>query len=183
MAPLRAEIAIARSAAGFVRITRWPGREVAGRLNRWQKFHTSPPLSAGCHPARCMALPAFHAQLPRCRGTACRARARYLLRERAQLGTEIRADDCTAAAAGSSSAERSMASRRDGHPDRGQTDVSMARRRSRRRDPRRLGSAPARPARCRQARTQPQRARRTGVHDSCRRARTRPCRAGKAVLI
>jgi hypothetical protein len=47
-----------------------------------------------------------------------------------------------------------MASRRDGRPDRGQADVSMARRRSRRRDPRRLGSAPARPARCRQAHAQ-----------------------------
>jgi hypothetical protein len=47
-----------------------------------------------------------------------------------------------------------MASRRDGRPDRGQADVSMARRRSRRRDSRRLGSAPARPARCRQAHAQ-----------------------------
>ena len=37
-----------------------------------------------------------------------------------------------------------MAPRRDGRPDRGQADVSMARRRSRRRDPRPLGSAPAR---------------------------------------
>ncbi len=88
----------------------------------------------------------FTLELSRCRGTACRTRARHVLRERAQLGAEIRADDCPAAAAGSSSAERSMTSRRDGHPDRGQTDVSMARRRSRRRDPRRLGSAPSRPA-------------------------------------
>src|SRR5271169_587094 len=46
------------------------------------------------------------------------------------------------------------ASRRDGRRDRGQADVSMARRRSRRRDPRRLGSAPARPARGRQAHAQ-----------------------------
>src|ERR1700756_1513441 len=47
-----------------------------------------------------------------------------------------------------------MASRRDGRPDRKQADVSMARRRSRRRDPRRPGSAPARPARGRQAHAQ-----------------------------
>jgi hypothetical protein len=33
------------------------------------------------------------------------------------------------------------------------------------------------------ARAQPQRARRTGLHDSCRCARTRPCPAGKAILI
>src|ERR1700737_2009196 len=32
-------IAIARR--GFVRITRWPRKEVAGRLTRWQTFHTA----------------------------------------------------------------------------------------------------------------------------------------------
>src|ERR1700751_2839957 len=80
--------------------------------------------------------------------------ARHLLRERAQLGAEIRADDCTAAAAGWSSAERTMASPREGRPDRRKEDVSRARRRSRRRDPRRLGSAPAKPARGRQAHAQ-----------------------------
>ena len=33
----------------------WPGREVVGRLTRSRNFMSSPPLSAGCHPACCMA--------------------------------------------------------------------------------------------------------------------------------
>ena len=42
------------------------------------------------HAARDLAVPPLHPELPRCRGTAGRARARHLLRERAQLSAEIR---------------------------------------------------------------------------------------------
>src|SRR5215208_6260233 len=73
--------------------------------------------------------------------------ARPLLRKHPQLGSEIRPDDRATAAATPSSAERSLAPRRDGGPDRRQTDVPLARGRSRRRDPRRAASAPPRPRR------------------------------------
>src|SRR5713101_5304880 len=64
----------------------------------------------------------------------------------AALGSEIRARDRTEAAAVPPTPERSMAPRRDGGPDCRQTDVPMARRRSRGRGSRYAGSAPARQA-------------------------------------
>src|SRR5437868_15416747 len=71
-----------------------------------------PLLSAGYHPARRLAVPAFHPELPRCGGASRRARARCLVRDGAQLGAEIRADYRTKAAVRPSAAEQSLASRR-----------------------------------------------------------------------
>src|SRR6202040_1313817 len=71
-------------------------------------------LSAGRHPARRVAVPSLHPKLSRCRGAACRAWARHLLRERSQLGAQIRTGDRSESAAVPSSTERSLASRRNG---------------------------------------------------------------------
>src|SRR5438270_5056988 len=100
---------------------------------------------------RAATLPALHPELSRRRGAACAAWARPLLRERPLLGIEIRTHDVATPSPASSSAERSLAPRRDGRPDRWQADVSLARGRPRRRDPRRAAAAPARPPRGRQA--------------------------------
>ena len=51
-----------------------------------------PPVSAGDHPVRRLALSPFHAQLSRCRRSARRARTGCLLRNGAAMGIEIRAD-------------------------------------------------------------------------------------------
>src|SRR5438876_1484050 len=73
----------------------------------------SPPsVPARDHPARDLALSPLHPELPRCRGTAGRARARHLLRNGAALGAEIRSRDRATAAPAASSAEQSMASGR-----------------------------------------------------------------------
>src|SRR3984893_567907 len=69
-----------------------------------------PPLSAGCHPACCVAVPALHAQLSRRRGSPRRAWARHLLRNDPELGAEVRTGDRATATTASSSAERPMAS-------------------------------------------------------------------------
>src|SRR6266550_4676117 len=79
-----------------------------------------------------------------CRGTAGRARARHLLRNGAALGGEIRSRDRATAAPAASSAERSLASGRDGGADRREADVPLAGRRSRGRGPRPACPAPAR---------------------------------------
>src|SRR6267154_111190 len=50
-------------------------------------------LSTDRHPARRLAVPSFHPELSRCVGAACQAWARYLIRERSQLGAQIRTDD------------------------------------------------------------------------------------------
>jgi hypothetical protein len=39
--PLGFVAALRMGLDGFVRITGWPGREVADRLTRWQKSHTA----------------------------------------------------------------------------------------------------------------------------------------------
>src|SRR6267143_3666449 len=70
------------------------------------------PVSAGCHPACRVALPAVHAQLPRRRGSPCRAWARHLLRNRPKLGAQVRTGDCPSATTAASSPERQMAPRR-----------------------------------------------------------------------
>ena len=51
------------------------------------------------------ALSPLHPELPRCRGTAGRPRARHFLRNGAALGTEVRSRDRTTAASASPSAE------------------------------------------------------------------------------
>ena len=102
------------------------------------------PVSAGCHPACRVALLALHAQLPRRRGSPCRAWARHLVRNRPELGAQVRTGDCSSATTAASSPERQMAPRRDGGSDRRHADVSLARRRPRRRSPRHAGPAPPR---------------------------------------
>src|ERR1700739_3974854 len=77
--------------------------------------------------AKCgLALSALHAQLPRRRGSPCRAWARHLLRNRPELGAEVRTGDRAAVTGAPSSPERSMAPRRDGCSDRRQADVPLA---------------------------------------------------------
>src|SRR4051794_33976610 len=46
------------------------------------------------HPARRLAVPAFHPELPRCGGASRRARDRCLVRDGAQLGAEISGGIC-----------------------------------------------------------------------------------------
>src|SRR5215207_4056913 len=89
-------------------------------------FVSPAPVPADCDPARGLALPALHPELSRRRGAACAAWARPLLREHPQLGAEIWPDDRATAAATPSSAEPSLAPRRDGGADRRQTDVPLA---------------------------------------------------------
>src|SRR6516162_679453 len=103
-----------------------------------------PPLPARDHPARDLAVSSLHPELPRCRGPVGRARARYLLRNGAALGAEIWSRDRAALAPASPSAERSLASRRDGGADRRQADVTVACGQSRGRGPRHAGAAPTR---------------------------------------
>src|SRR5262249_7743983 len=70
----------------------------------------SPPsLAARDHPPRDLALCPLPCELPRCRGTAGRTRARHLLRNRAALGAEVRPGDRATAAPAPPSAERSLA--------------------------------------------------------------------------
>src|SRR4029077_15866120 len=71
-------------------------------------------------------------------------RARHLLRNGAALGAEIRSRDRAPAAPAASSAERSLASGRDGGADRREADVPLACRRPRGRGPRPACPAPAR---------------------------------------
>jgi len=67
----------------------------------------SPPsVPARDHPARDLALSPLHPELPRCRRTAGRARARHLLRNGAALGAEVRSRDRATAAPASPSGKR-----------------------------------------------------------------------------
>src|SRR5689334_13104536 len=91
-----------------------------------------------------MALPALHAQLSRRGGAPRRAWARHILRNRPDLGPEVRTGDRATAATASSSAERPLASGRDGGPDRRRADVPVACCRPGGRGPRHAGSAPTR---------------------------------------
>src|SRR6202048_4769053 len=71
----------------------------------------SPPsVPARDHPARDLALSPVHPELPRCRGTAGRARTRHLHRTGGALGAEIRSRDRATAAPAAPSAEQPMAS-------------------------------------------------------------------------
>ena len=60
-----------------------------GWVDGWNLIPPS-PLSAGYHPACGLALPALYAQLSRRGGPSRRAWARHLLRNRPQLGAEVR---------------------------------------------------------------------------------------------
>src|SRR5260370_29203067 len=94
---------------GIVKITGWLRRDGAGRLARWLKSHTPPPLSACCHPARCVALPALSVELPRRGGSARRPWARPLIRNHPELGAEVRTDDGATATAEPSPANQPVA--------------------------------------------------------------------------
>src|SRR6516165_7086133 len=107
-------------------------------------FLSPPPLSAADYPARDLALPSLHPELPRRGGSARRAWARPLLRNGAALGAEVRTCDRPTAAPTSPSAKQPMAFGRDGGADRRQADVSLASRRSRGRGARHAGSVPSR---------------------------------------
>jgi hypothetical protein len=76
----------------------------------------------------------FEAGLETCEWTLARGvllEALHLLRNRPELGVEVRTGDRAAAAAGPPSPERSMAPGRDGCSDRRPTDVPVAGRRPR----------------------------------------------------
>src|SRR5215472_6230728 len=115
-----------------VAMSRKPSREpAADRIACRDGSALLPPpsLPARDHPACDLALSPLHPELLRCRGTAGRTRARYLLRNGAPMGAEVRPRDRTTAAPASPSAERSLAFGRGGGAHRRRADVSMARRR------------------------------------------------------
>src|SRR5580704_8957279 len=135
--------------ARYVReaFSRKPGREpMAYRVGcrRGSALLPPPSLPARDHSTLDLALSPLHLELSRRRGAAGRARARHLLRNRTALGAEVRSRDRTTAASASPSAERSLASRRDGGADRRRADVSVACRRSREWGPRHADPAPTR---------------------------------------
>ena len=70
-------------------------------------------LPARANPTRHLAVSPLHPELSRRRGTAGRTRVRYLLRNGAALGAEIRTGDRATATPVSSAAEQSLASRRE----------------------------------------------------------------------
>ncbi len=111
---------------GIVRKTACRFGGVRRRLRMAPISYPPASFSAGRDPARRVAVPSLHPKLSRCRRAACRARPRPLLRERSQLGAQIRTGDRSGPATAPSSTERSLASRRNGHPDRGQAHVSVA---------------------------------------------------------
>src|SRR5271166_3746022 len=86
-----------------------------------------PPVSARDHPARRLALCAFHAQLSRRRGSARGARTGCLLRNGAAMGLEIRADVRPRTSPSTPAANVAVASRRDGRHDRGPAVLAVAR--------------------------------------------------------
>src|ERR1700738_4999622 len=90
---------------------------------------------------------------------------------------KIRTGDRSGSAAVPSSTERSLASRRNGRPDRGQAHVSVACRRPRGRGPRDLGTASSRPVGGRQANAQvaPQTGLRAGESDDRQAGLLRRC--------
>ena len=75
-----------------------------------------PSVSARDHPARRLALCAFHAQLSRRRRSACGTRSGYLLRNGAAMGIEVRAI-VRPRTLPAPAANDAMASRRDGRDD------------------------------------------------------------------
>src|SRR5208282_4391264 len=71
-------------------------------------------VSASDHPARCLALYALHAQLPRRRRSARGARSGCLPRNGAAMGLEVRAVVRPRTSPSTPAANGAMASRRDG---------------------------------------------------------------------
>src|SRR5580658_10066817 len=86
-----------------------------------------PPIPAYDHPARRLALCAFHPQLSRRRGSARRARSGRLLRNGAAMGFEIRAVVRPRASPWTPTANGAVASRRDGRDDCGRAVLAVAR--------------------------------------------------------
>src|SRR5271168_6466 len=77
-----------------------------------------PPSVPACgHPARRLAVYAFHAQLSRRRRSACGARSGYLLRNGATMGIEVRAPVRPRTSPSTPTANIALASRRDGRND------------------------------------------------------------------
>ncbi len=64
--------------------------ELSYRRHRFRRLSSGMPSGSTC---------ALHAQLPRRRGSPCRARARHLLRNCPELGAQVRTGDCAAATA------------------------------------------------------------------------------------
>src|SRR5258708_38629871 len=91
-----------------------------------------PPVPARRHPARRLAVPALHPELPRRGGSPGRAWRRSLLRDDPALGVEVRARLRPATAARSVAPRFPLAPRRAGGSDPRLAGVSAARRRSRR---------------------------------------------------
>ncbi len=87
----------------------------------------SPPVSACDHPARRLALCAFHAQLSRRRRSARGARSGCLLRDGAAMGFEVRAVVRPRTSPSTPAANFAMASRRDGRDDCGPAVLALAR--------------------------------------------------------
>src|SRR5271166_3423747 len=87
----------------------------------------SPPVSACDHPARRLALCAFHAQLSRRRRSARGARSGCLLRDGAAMGFEVRAVVRPRTSPSTPAANFAMASRRDGRYDCGPAVLALAR--------------------------------------------------------
>jgi hypothetical protein len=88
--------ALVISWSGIVRTT-WPWPPTGRRLRDVSDLVSPAPFPAECDSACGLALPALHPELSRCRGAACTACARPLLRERPELGAEIRPYDCSTA--------------------------------------------------------------------------------------
>src|SRR5919199_2866688 len=134
-------------------VTRNSGRERTSRVD-WADaagLLRPPPVPARGHPARGVAVPALHAQLPGCRGPAGRARARGVLRDGPALGAEVRTGLCQAAPAAPAEAQPTVAPGRDGGAHRRRADVPVAGGGRRRRGAGRPGAAPAGQARRPQA--------------------------------
>ena len=77
-------------------LSRKPGRKPAAYpigCRHGPALLPPPSLPARDHPARDLALSPLHPELPRCRGTPGRTRARYLLRNGAAMGAEVRSRD------------------------------------------------------------------------------------------
>src|ERR1700720_691008 len=89
---LRQQFGRGDAAAGIVRTT-WPWPPTGRRLRDVSDPVSPAPFPADRDSACGLALPAFHPELSRCRGAACTAWARPLLREGPELGVEIRPDE------------------------------------------------------------------------------------------
>lgn len=97
-------------------------------------------LSTGDHPAGDLAVSPLHAELPRRRGSAGRARDCRILRDGATLGEPFRSQDCSRTPQTPAKASHNVALGRSLPQDRRSSGLSMASRGLRRRGPGRAGS-------------------------------------------